>query len=461
MVFFSLGRSGLVYPTGCRTGCGAESGKRKPGAMGNNVADTDGAAAAAAASETLSDQDDEISEEQQEDEPSDAASDIVEEEDESLHAASSASTSPQTIFEDEEHNSRKRRIEELDQVTGEEEEEHTEETEEKESTSPEPKVPDESGEDPTSSKPDNDNEGKEDETETDPEGPTSQIDIDGDVKMKDDEKGEKSWKAEDEEKEQPREDDESQEGEDTNETQMDIPPKVVDGISEFHVPTIRQHVVCGLCRGIYREPMTTIKCQHTFCKSCLTIALHSAWHTRLHNSCPTCHTYLGRSSELTSIAIPDRTLEALIDKVLFPEIAAADARAEANFYRQRGMARKELASTPAAASEAAKRFQNRRNHRSMPPRVVFQLLPANEDLSALHHPWLQVACTIRMRQLKKLVRNLLLGGGEGEDDGIEICCNDVPLGDELSVQFVQRSVWMGKADEPLQLTYRFSAVQEE
>jgi RING-type zinc-finger len=94
--------------------------------------------------------------------------------------------------------------------------------------------------------------------------------------------------------------------------------RVSNGMIEFDVEPIKAQVVCSLCEGLYREPYTTIKCFHTFCKSCLAAALHSSWNTKNYNCCPVCDIYFGRQDNLSSIALPDRTLETLIDKVLFP-----------------------------------------------------------------------------------------------------------------------------------------------
>jgi Zinc finger, C3HC4 type (RING finger) len=58
-----------------------------------------------------------------------------------------------------------------------------------------------------------------------------------------------------------------------------------DGMVAFDVDAIKEYVICGLCHGVYREPYTTIKCLHTFCKSCLMIALHAS-HFKNFNMCP-------------------------------------------------------------------------------------------------------------------------------------------------------------------------------
>jgi len=98
--------------------------------------------------------------------------------------------------------------------------------------------------------------------------------------------------------------------------------------------TIQSQLVCGLCQGHFREPYTITKCLHTFCRSCLYFFAIS----RQQFTCPTCEVYIGQ--DVRKLALPDRTLQNLMDKILFPGLAADDAQAEANFYRQRGIKRK-------------------------------------------------------------------------------------------------------------------------
>lgn len=126
-----------------------------------------------------------------------------------------------------------------------------------------------------------------------------------------------------------------------------IPRRSKARMVEFDVEPIRDQVICRLCEGLYREPYTTIKCFHTFCKSCLATALHSSKYTsrsEAFNACPQCRLYLGRSADPASVALPDRTLETLIDKILFPQLAAQDRDAERAHYRRLGIERKELPS---------------------------------------------------------------------------------------------------------------------
>ena len=103
---------------------------------------------------------------------------------------------------------------------------------------------------------------------------------------------------------------------------------------QVSLDTIQSQLVCQLCQGHFREPYTITKCLHTFCRSCLYFFAIS----RQQFTCPTCDVYIGQ--DVRKLALPDRTLQNLMDKILFPGLAADDAQIEANFYRQRGIKRK-------------------------------------------------------------------------------------------------------------------------
>jgi len=257
---------------------------------------------------------------------------------------------------------------------------------------------------------------------------------------------------------------------------------------EFDGESIKDQVVCRLCEGLYREPWTTIKCRHTFCKSCLGAALYSG----LNCCCPTCDTYLGRFEELSSVALPDRVLETLIDKVLFPDLAAIDQDAEDNFYRKRvGIPPKQpeeydeqqLQRLQKSKKQRTEDFDDPTQRPASDNLVTFQLIPENSNgrtsLQPLDLPFLRTKGTIRMGQIKKYLKQkmkrndgtttseheaaaLLVGmhhpenepvPNESADPELEILCLGNELRNELSVTFVQRTVWMD-ASKHLVLTYR-------
>jgi hypothetical protein len=230
-----------------------------------------------------------------------------------------------------------------------------------------------------------------------------------------------------------------------------------DGMVEFSVDSIHEQLVCHLCGGFYRDPFTTTKCHHTFCRSCLGVALDAQC-----SNCPKCDTYLGK--DMSKFASPDHVLQVLIDKVLFPDIAAEDSAMERDFYRKRGIEPKldavdntvQEQSTPAAA-------KRKKKHRKTSKEVTLELLPEESSsndvvMPALEFPLLRTESSIRVGQIKKY---LLLKLPDLEGKGtVEVLCHGTPLGDELSVGFVLRTVWM-EHNEHLRLTYRFAVGEKQ
>lgn len=177
----------------------------------------------------------------------------------------------------------------------------------------------------------------------------------------------------------------------------------------------------------------------TFCSSCILVAqAHKSY------SCPICDVYLGQ--DITKFALPDRSLQDLIDKVIFPETHEQDLSAEAAFYESLGIERKvnEDSSPSSVRALAAKESQ-----------VKFELVPA-VGVPALEYPLIETQGTIRISQLKRYIEMKLpdLGIKNATHD-LEITCNGLPLGNELSVTFIIRTIWV-KDDVGgcLTLTYR-------
>ena len=127
------------------------------------------------------------------------------------------------------------------------------------------------------------------------------------------------------------------EGEDYEEQQVSSPeapitaPQMSGSMVVFPVgPQLRKHLTCRLCSGYFREPVTITECLHTFCKSCLYFAFSQGY-----SQCPTCKVDLGTYPFRSTLA--DRTLQELVDKVLFPELKEADDEKERQFYKKRGI----------------------------------------------------------------------------------------------------------------------------
>ena len=253
-------------------------------------------------------------------------------------------------------------------------------------------------------------------------------------------------------------------------------------------------MICELCFGYYREPYTITKCLHTFCKSCLFYSFVCGKY-----SCPTCDTYLG--TDLHKVALPDRTLQDLIDKVLFPQLVEEDEALEEQFYASLGISMK-----PEALALLRDIHRKRKRQPSVAPfmeekaptppspsappasmdpdDVIFQLLPepavmsnsnaasssnttsslveatAAAVLPRLDLPFLQTKGDIRIEHLKKYLALKLFPQEQQQQQQhskkFDILCNSVPLGDELSLTFVSRTVWDSSSE--MVLNYRAGKV---
>lgn len=261
----------------------------------------------------------------------------------------------------------------------------------------------------------------------------------------------------------------SDELEQSDETEQSNEPKISNGMTEFSLEPLQDMLACQLCKGYFREPYTITKCLHTFCKSCLFFTIG-----RSHYNCPTCDTYLGK--DVTKFSLPDRTMEYLIDKVLFPELVKEDDEQERRFYEKRGIALKHEfrevyedddvdTNKEDEADEGKPKRQKESDSQGC---VMFNLIPqACDPKSSLSMPPLErshieTQARIRIGQLKTYIRQQLLSSssrGETADidkTTIDILCNGVPLGNELSVNFILRTVWMDD-NNPLTLTYQYTA----
>lgn len=107
-------------------------------------------------------------------------------------------------------------------------------------------------------------------------------------------------------------------------------PTFSNGMVEFALDPINKHLTCNLCYGYFRDPVTITECLHTFCKSCLFYAFS-------HDiaKCPTCSVDLG--TDPVKATLSDRTLQKLVDKVLFPNLCAQDMAQEREYYTSKGI----------------------------------------------------------------------------------------------------------------------------
>lgn len=239
--------------------------------------------------------------------------------------------------------------------------------------------------------------------------------------------------------------------EETKMSKTDNLPPIIhesEGTVEFSVDAIHAQLVCPLCEGLYRDPFTTTKCRHTFCRSCLILVVDAGG----GSTCPTCETYLGK--DVSKFAAPDHVLEVLIDKVLFPEIAEQDLALEREFYRKRRIEPKMVMDSPEGdALATAGMVPTKRKKKSNDPskEITLELIPDNSSLApALEYSTIRTQNTIRIGQIKKYLALKLIS-----ERSIDVSCHGTSLGDELTVAFVHRTLWR-ETSKRLTLNYRFA-----
>jgi hypothetical protein len=167
-------------------------------------------------------------------------------------------------------------------------------------------------------------------------------------------------------------------------------------------------------------------------------------------------------------------MQDLIDKVLFPQVAIEDTRIEKEFYKKRGIPSKLGDSALVADIQVRVKDGTPITHKRKRPQaqctkeeVMFELHPETDlsssdtglgNMPSLQFPLIRTESSLRVGQLKKyLLLKLDLPNGVVVPN-LEILCHGVPLGDELSIAFAIRTVWMETAKQ-LELTYRYAVYE--
>ena len=208
---------------------------------------------------------------------------------------------------------------------------------------------------------------------------------------------------------------------------------------EFSVDRIQSQLICRLCGGFFRGPFTTTNCHHTFCRGCLGIAFSAG-----NFDCSTCHTYLGKDIEKAGTF--DHILNDLVEKVLFPQLAQEDVKRENEFYAHRGIDAKVLTSTPSPKKRRLQTFSSKM--------IIAELVPGPESSALkLEHPLIYSESTLRIGQIKKYLTQMFFANTNiPAPTKWRISCHETPLGDELNLMFVVRTVWR-ESEKMLQLVY--------
>lgn len=217
---------------------------------------------------------------------------------------------------------------------------------------------------------------------------------------------------------------------------------VVDGRNiTFQTTLVNKVLTCPLCHGYLREPFTITECIHSFCKVC--IFRHFAGTSMPSHQCPVCNEHLGPNPH--DRTLPDRQLASLIAKI-FPDMVAAEEKAEEEFYKSRCLKRPGPDLPPAAAppvkvsAPAAPKIPRPAPKLPPPPDdVSFQLLLDTSDpalsvgLFKLEKPLITTSRRVTMNHIKRF---LILKLKNVTVDQLELQYNGEVLGSEHTLDFV-------------------------
>ena len=267
-------------------------------------------------------------------------------------------------------------------------------------------------------------------------------------------------------------------------------PSIQSDQVEFALSNVAAHLMCQLCGGYYRECHTLTDCLHSFCRSCLILffdkkKLDTSKNETPRLSCPTCDNEIGPHPfrKLTSIStvqiLPDRTLQEVVDKV-FPRFKVRELEDEKKFYAERniklkaeyqmlenidksnGRVQESMKSSFAGAGGTKSSFTSPISTTTMVTAatafmnddniIELRLQPADE-LPLLQQNNLKTSGKLKIVSLKKYILQRL-GFGQ-EQKALEVLCNGHPMGNELNLTFIYRTMWVFTTpDEVLTLTYR-------
>lgn len=232
---------------------------------------------------------------------------------------------------------------------------------------------------------------------------------------------------------------------------MIAPPRVINNSTvNFALGPVNPHLTCCLCEGYFRDPITITECLHTFCKSCLYYAFSSGF-----SKCPTCDVQLGPDPMKSTLH--DRTKEELVDRVLFPDVKANDEALECAFYAEKGIALKPTY----RADDDDKKQRNPllrdpplveiENVDHAPDELDVLLLPANRQTPRIPYDLLTTSGRMKVLQLKRFILARL--ESNQDPNTIELTVHGSLVGNELSLTFLQRTMWLDHT-QPIEIRYR-------
>ncbi|OWZ02383.1 hypothetical protein PHMEG_00026064 [Phytophthora megakarya] len=225
---------------------------------------------------------------------------------------------------------------------------------------------------------------------------------------------------------------------------------------------LTEHLGCALCNGILRDAHTIPDCLHSFCKSCI----YRHFLVKGSCVCPKCNKKLNPLP--TSTLITDQKLQDVVDRI-FPEFKEEEALLEKEFYTKNDFKMKDESeldgangSSSAPGTPSITRSKSKKltpapqdsvsSGKQFPIQVYPQQSYVLKLLPELKFPFMQVNGNLKMSELRKLLHKRLKLPDEVQ---LEIACMGTAVGPELSVHFIQRTIWQHQNQTgPLVLHYR-------
>nr|CCA22327.1 conserved hypothetical protein [Albugo laibachii Nc14] len=210
--------------------------------------------------------------------------------------------------------------------------------------------------------------------------------------------------------------------------------------------SINHHFVCVLCDGYLREAHTIPECLHSFCKSCI----YRHFLIYQERTCPKCNLLL-KPCPITTL-VSDQQIQNLLDCV-WPELLKQDAIQEKEFYSKYCFVKKPASAITTANGKGTK---SRASHSKLKAlrneyRLSFQepeiihislrVIPLTAGIPALLRPYLSVSGSFRIHALRKYICRQLSMEEETTIPKMEIRCLNSTVGQELSMYFIQRTIW--------------------
>ncbi|EEY64898.1 uncharacterized protein PITG_16223 [Phytophthora infestans T30-4] len=231
---------------------------------------------------------------------------------------------------------------------------------------------------------------------------------------------------------------------------------------------LTEHLGCVLCHGILRDAHTIPDCLHSFCKSCI----YRHFLVKGSCICPKCNKVL--SPRPIATLITDQKLQAVVDRI-FPEFKEHELVLEKEFYTTNTFKLKPdsdhkdgangSSSAPGTSSSRGRSKNSVKPHDaktstngsnvSCTKQFTIEVYPQHTNANALPElkfPFMQVSGNFKMFELRKLIQKRLKVPDEVQ---FEMACMGATVGPELSVHFIQRTIWQHQKQKgPLVLHYR-------